>query len=428
MYIERLYAERFRNIERLELLPHPRVNILEGDNGQGKTNVLEAIVVLASLRSFRTGRLSECIEFDADQSSIASHVQRGGASTHLGVQLGRRRHRVFVDGKAASTTSSYAGRLVAVLFGPGDLALPHADPALRRRWLDRVIFNHHPIHLADLRRYERGLASRNALLKQHRRGSHIDVTLIDVYDRLVAEHGAVVSERRATFVADFDRSLAAVFGEVASPGLVSGLRYVPRGALKDAVDVEARRAVLASELAERRSTDLRLGYTTRGPHLDDVVFELNGRPARVHASQGQCRALVLAAKIAEITSLERSLGESPVLLLDDVSSELDAERNRALMAHLEALGGQVFLTTTAARHIRVASPRRVFLVRGGEVHRADEIDVEEKDDGLAPSAVEAPGAEASGPVTETGEAGVADLTAASAEMAPGAESSKPMDG
>jgi len=147
--------------------------------------------------------------------------------------------------------------------------------------------------------------------------------------------------------------------------------------LRDASGRVARQAVLASELAERRSVDLRLGYTSRGPHLDDVVFELDGRAARVHASQGQCRALVLAAKIAEIMSLERSLGESPVLLLDDVSSELDAERNRALMAHLEALGGQVFLTTTAARHIRVASPRRVFLVRGGEVHRSEDFDQDE---------------------------------------------------
>lgn len=369
MHIERLYAERFRNLEPLEWRPHRHFNLVTGDNGQGKTNLLEAIFLLAGLRSFRTARLQECVRFGAADATLAVTYRRhvGGPGSpgdrgDLGLQISQKGRKITVDGKPAHNAADYLGRLVVVLFAAGDLQLPHAQPADRRRWLDRVVFNHDPVHLLDLRQYEKVLGSRNALLKQARQ-KPVDPAMFDVYEQMLARHGAAIVHRRAAVVTRFAPLVREVFGRIAAPGLDGDVVYAPRGL--EAQDLEAS---LRQALLERRERDRILGYTTSGPHRDDVELRIAGRPAHLHASQGQCRALVLACKIAEIRSLEQALGEPPVLLMDDVSSELDAARNRALMTYLDALGGQVMLTTTDPAYIRVHAPRQVVRVEAGVLH------------------------------------------------------------
>jgi DNA replication and repair protein RecF len=376
MHVERLYARDFRNFTTLALRPHPRVTLIEGANGQGKTNILEALYVAAGLRSFRTTRLSECVRFDADDAEVGVRFVRRGVRTDLGVQLGGRRQKLTVDGKAARA-AGFLGRLLVVIFGPTDLQLPFAEPGVRRRYLDRALFNHHPGHLGDLKRFDRALRNRNALLRAHSRGEQADLTMLDAFDALVARHGGAVSASRARFAARLSAEVGRVFARVAAPGLEASLVFEgsvsdPGGdaPLLDEAEASTRDryvTALAASLAERRDRDLRRGYTTRGPHRDDLTLAIAGRPAREHASQGQCRALVLAMKIAEIESLERLSGEAPVLLLDDVSSELDAERNAALMRYLDELGGQVLLTTTDAAYIRIHTERAVVRVAAGQV-------------------------------------------------------------
>lgn len=366
MHIERLYAEGFRNLAPLDWRPHPRVQLLAGDNGQGKTNILEALYVVAGLRSFRAGKLADCIQFDAERATVAVTYRRRGDRGDLGLQFGAAGRKLTVDGKTVSNAEDFVGKLVVVLFGPSDLRLPHAEPAERRRWLDRVVFNHDLNHLHDLRQYERVLGSRNALLKAARH-QPVDPQMLEVYEVLLARHGASIVRRRQRVLAAFAPRVREVFAAIAAPGLRADVRYQVRGSEAD--DVEG--ALLAA-LRERRDRDRQLGYTTRGPHRDEVDLLLDERPAQLHASQGQARALVLACKIAEIRSLEAVLGEPPVLLLDDVSSELDAERNRALMQHLGELGGQVLVTTTDPAYIRVRGERRVARVAGGALV-ADEL-------------------------------------------------------
>ena len=364
MQIERLHADDFRNLSAVEIEPHPRFNLIEGDNGQGKTNVLETLYLLAGLRSFRTTRLAECVRFEAEKATIAARLVRGGVQSDLGIELGLRRSRVWLDGKVTRRNADYLGRLTVVLFTPDDLRLPHAEPAARRRYLDRAVFNHHPGYLDELRRYERALSQRNALLRDHD-GRGVDLALLTVFDDLVADTGAVISERRARFVAAFSPLVAQHFGEVAAPELRAGLQLSTRVEVDHGGGIDAWRLGLKEALAAGRRRDIARRFTGSGPHLDDLVLMIQDRPARIHASQGQCRALILAMKIAEIRSLEVRLGEAPVLLMDDVSSELDRHRNQALMAHLDALGGQVFLTTTDARHIALTAPRRVFRMTDG---------------------------------------------------------------
>ncbi len=365
MQLERLILQGFRNLHGpegvLEWRPHPRFNLIVGDNGQGKTNLLEAVALLAGLRSFRANKLSECITFSADQASISAIVAGKAGPRQLGLGLSHGHRRLMVDGKAVTAASAFVGNLSAVVFTTQDLQLPHAEPEARRRWLDRMVFGHQPAHLDELRKYEQALASRNALLRRHALGQvRIDPDMLDVYDSLLARHGALVLQRRSEILNDFAPKLAQAFEQIAAPGLDAQVHYL----LKD--PKAGDEAGLLQSLTDRRPRDLAAGHTTVGPHRDDVGFDLLGRPAHQHASQGQCRALVLACKIAEITSIETTLGEAPLLLLDDVSSELDATRNAALMRLLDELGGQVVVTTTDAKHIAVAAPRQIFRVQSGQ--------------------------------------------------------------
>lgn len=372
MHIERLYAERFRNLGDgegggLAWWPHRHFNVLVGDNGAGKTNVLEAVAVLAGLRSFRTPRLPECVVFGATRAVLGARVVRHGVAVDLGVEVGAGARRLFLDGKPAASAAQFLGRLVAVPFTPDDLRLPTDAPEARRRWLDRAAFHHEPAHLDAVRAFDRALLSRNALLKAAPR-TGVDGAALDAFDAVLARTGAQVAVRRAAVLDRLRPLLQDVFGRIAASDLRIDVHLTVRGCDPAAyADVASATTSLASALRQRRDRDAQVGSTTRGPHRDDVQWTLQGRSAALHASQGQCRALVLALKIAEIRSLEAALGEAPVLLLDDVSSELDAARNRALMTYLDELGGQVIVSTPQAASLAILAPRQVFHIAAGQV-------------------------------------------------------------
>lgn len=366
MHIERLYAEHFRNLQpcadqpetlALEWSPHRHFNLIAGDNGQGKTNVLEALCVAATLRSFRTTRLQDCLAFGHKDLTLGLRIVRHGQREDLGLRLENAKKKLMLDGKATPAMTQYLGRLVVVLFAPGDLQLPHAEPLERRRWLDRLVFNHDPAHLGDLRRYEKALLSRNLLLRQARTAP-LDPDWLTAYDEVLAQVGMKITQRRQQILQRYVPVLQEAFARIAAPGLTADCQLLQRQPLEN-------EQAMRDALTQHRARDLARAHTTVGPHRDDVELKIGGRLAALHASQGQCRALVLAMKVAEMQSLEADFGEAPVLLMDDISSELDAHRNRALMAFLDDLGGQVFLTTTDAAHIQVAAPRQVWAMAAG---------------------------------------------------------------
>lgn len=378
MLIRAVTSEGFRNLGPLTLVPHPRFNVLSGGNGQGKTNLLEAVYLLATLRSFRTSRLEELVRFGGSAAALRARVEHRQLERQFGVdiELSPPRKQALCDGKPART-SDYFGGFNVVLFAPEDLRLPKGPPAARRRFLDRAIWNTCPGFLDEVRTYDRVLRHRNAVLRNSRQPGQTPAQteeLLDVYEPKLAAAGAQLITRRRRYLEVLAPQVVEAFSAICGAEHAVALRYEPslRAALEPAqarASTDELANLLLEKLRQDRRRDLLRGFTHSGPHADDWVLDLAGRAAEQHASQGQTRALVLALKIAEIKHLARLLGDPPVLLLDDVSSELDAEKNGALFAFLQKSQNQVFISTTSPSHIQIpyGDDRKDFAIAAGNI-------------------------------------------------------------
>jgi len=347
-----LQVHGVRNLAPLQLVPGPRFNVFYGDNGQGKTNLLEAVYVLATLRSFRTTTLTELIGHGQARAQMAARIVRAELDRRYQLTIEPQRKLPLVDGKPVRPVAKYFGAFNVVLFAPEDLAVVRGAPAERRRFLDRTVFGRKASFLATMQEHEKVLRSRNAVLRslaETGRGGD----LLEVYDHQLAPIALAVVQARRELLAALHPRLAAVFAAITGGALPLALAYDTSPEL-EAGDGEA---LLARYQADR-ARDLGRRSTSTGPHRDDLRFTLDGHEAASFASQGQTRALVLAWKIAEMELLLETHGDPPLLLLDDVSSELDETRNAFLFDHLAQRPGQCFITTTDPRHVRIAADRR----------------------------------------------------------------------
>ncbi|MCC6336918.1 MAG: DNA replication/repair protein RecF [Myxococcales bacterium] len=366
-----LTCQRFRNLSEVTLAPSPHTTVAVGENGQGKTNLLEALYFLATLKPLRAGRLSELVQFGAVSAKVTGRFLLSGAEREIAVEVVPGGRTALVDGKRAASLESYFGGVSVVAFTPDDLAVVKGGPDGRRAFLDRSVFNRFPAYLEESREYARALKSRNRLLKDNAPVSHLqawDATLARVGARLWARRRQVVGE-----VAPRARDAFARIGRTEEGATFSyAPSHLPHVDFAASDEAQLQQALgLALDVRLRR--DLERGFTSVGPHADDLELALGQHAARQYASQGQARALVLAWKVAEIENLEASNGFLPLLLLDDVSSELDPERNAFLMGYLAERGAQTFLTTTDAHLVqRAVGPDTVwYRVSGGQVSRRE---------------------------------------------------------
>ncbi len=343
MRLLHLAAEDFRNLCRVDVTPSLHATVLVGQNGQGKTNLLEAVYFLATLKPLRAGKLTELVRFERPVARAEGRFLLGGAERTIEVRVEEGKRHSFVDGKKAADLETYFGGVSVVAFTPDDLEVVKGGPDERRRFLDRAVFNRFPAYLGESRAFLRALKSRNRLLKER-----ADPSYLGVYDEQVARTGARLWVRRRALLSEVGVRAVAAFASIGRTEGSAAFRYrpeklsVPFEAAEELELVGALREKLASALERDRDR----GFTSVGPQSDDLVLSLGGMKARAFASQGQQRALVLAWKIAEIENLAERLGHMPLLLLDDVSSELDPERNAYLMDYLKRSGAQTFLTTT----------------------------------------------------------------------------------
>jgi DNA replication and repair protein RecF len=330
--IESLSVRGFRNLSHVTVALGPRFNVVSGDNGQGKTNLLESVYVLATSRSFRTSKLSELL--GADEASVRASVREDAEVREQSVGLRSGVRAVRVDGKRPSTLASYALRTPVVVFHPGMLGLSAGSGAERRKLLDRVALHLGPASLADLSAYGRAARARQRVLEV--RGERAPD--LDGWEALMVRHGLGVSASREAAAARFAPAAVRAFKRIGPSELTLGVRY--ERSAPDAPDP------YRELLAARRARDRARGSASVGPHRDDLALELSGRAVRGVASQGQHRAIVLALELGEIEVIAEASDTRPILLLDDVSSELDRDRTSALLATLGEGHGQVILTTT----------------------------------------------------------------------------------
>lgn len=300
-------------------------------------------------------------------------MERGGSVRTYEVTLSPGGRQARLDGKAVRPAARYFGGFQVVLFAPEDLTVARGAPADRRAFLDRAVFQRAPEYLGEAQDYDKVLRSRNAVLRANQRGGGARDTagLLAVYDQKLAELGARRVHRRSQLVRELAPRLRAAFASISRSGLEADARYAPSWtpAGVELADEAELAAALAQALAAARPADVARGATTVGPHRDDLELALDGRAAAAFASQGQLRALVLAWKIAELELLTDSHGEAPILLLDDVSSELDPQRNEYLFEFLRLKKTQCAITTTHPRHVLASEPRVDFELSSGIVTR-----------------------------------------------------------
>lgn len=348
----------FRNLESTSLVPGERFNVFYGDNAAGKSSLLEAVDYLATLRSFRSAKTEDLIQDSAAHSLIRMHVRGSSLPRSFECRLHRTSPReLLLDGKRPRSIAVWHSSVQAVTFQPGDLEIAAGGPDARRAWMDRVLMQMDPTYASAIATYTRALRSRNRLLK----AESSDRRAIASFNEMLASSGVVISLARTRLLLDVAPLATSAFQEITGDDVRLFVTYKPR------VSSDVQEARLALE--ESLEKDLLRGFTAEGPHADDVTLQLAESNARHHASQGQHRALVLSLKVAELLVLARRTGHTPILLLDDVSSELDRGRNRRFFTMLSRMGGQVFLSTTHREFILLDEGRTEFRVETGRIQR-----------------------------------------------------------
>ena len=359
MRVSHLWLADFRSYTSLDLTFPPGLTAIVGRNGQGKTNILEAVAWLASMGSFR-GAVNDSLVRDGASVAIArAEVIAGERPTRIEAEIPRvGRSRVLVNGQRLPRARDLVGHLRVTVFAPDDLALVKGPPSVRREWLDDVLVAVAPRNDRLRTEYERVLRQRNALLKQAagRLSADIEATLI-VWDHKLATAGDALGVERAFTVDALVCLIADAYGRIAAGGST-------RAPVAAHYDAPWREHGLADALAVGRRDDIRRATTTVGPHRDDVVFSVDRLAVRTQRSQGEQRSFALALRLASHRHVEAMTTTTPVLILDDVFSELDEHRSRALLAELPAV--QTLLTSAIGVPEGVR-PELVIEIEGGRV-------------------------------------------------------------
>ena len=353
--IQRLALVCFRNYRREEVLPGPGFNIVSGANAQGKTNLLEAVYLVSTGRMLRGSRDSQAVMHGEDSAVVESEL--GGTGTTVAIELRRGvRKRVLLNGASLTRPSDLLGRLPTVSFSGADLEIVRGDPSERRHFLDTELSQLYPAYLRHLSVYKRALEQRNALLRAAQEHDQPPDTF-EPWEVQIAEHGTEIRRYRREWVDAIAPLVAEAHAELGGGERVS-LSYIERD-----------EGELLATLAEGRSDDVRRGSTGVGPHRDDLAIEIGGTEARQFGSQGQQRTAVIALKLAVLRSATAVLGVPPVLLLDDVFSDLDKCRRARLVERALEVGGQAFLTCTEPEQagVELVGRSKVFRVVSGSV-------------------------------------------------------------
>ncbi len=363
MIIESLMLHDFRNYGELKLAPHPGINILFGQNGSGKTNLLEAVHYCALGRSHRTSLDREVVRKGAAMGACGVQVRKAGAKMDVAVKLTpgeNRKKQVFLERKRAERLSDMMGRLQCVIFSPEDLMLIKEGPALRRRFMDMMLSQLSTGYFLALQQYNKALEQRNAILKDIKRGTHCDAAMLDAFEDAMARPCETIITLRCRVLTQVAECAAEKYRAISGREQeVFGLRYAC--CLQSTENIITQ---VKDTLRKNRQEDVFRATTTFGIHREDMALTLSGREMKLFASQGQIRTAALSLKLAQLEVFRQQTGEAPVLLLDDVMSELDMTRRTRLLEEIS--GVQTFITCTDESDLEGCRERRSYQVSADE--------------------------------------------------------------
>ena len=364
MQVKTIRLKNFRNYEQALIEPDAGVTVFTGQNAQGKTNIIEALHLCCLGRSHRTPRDEELIRWGCDDALVRTQtVQRDG--THeVSILLSKKQKRkktVRIGARQAERIGELLGHVCGVLFSPEDLMIIKSGPAERRRFIDMELSQLRPAYFYALQRAQRALNQRNALLREIAREPALAGTL-DMWDEQLAVCGGEIAENRREAVAALSACAQEAHAALTDGRETLSVRYVSQAA-----EAEKPAEKLLERLRAARSEDLRRMTTTVGVHRDDLYITINGKEARTYASQGQQRSAVLSLKLAQLELAERERGEAPILMLDDVMSELDPGRRRQLIERIDRV--QTFVTCTDLSDLAGARQGAVYRVESGTLNR-----------------------------------------------------------
>ncbi len=357
MQISEVSLQGFRNLEELHIFPAAGINVFYGKNAQGKTNFLESLYLCATGRSMRTKFDWQMIGFEKEESHIRILVNKNARKERIDVHLKRDTKKgIARNGVPVKKLGDLYGTLYTVVFSPEDLALVKEGPGERRRFLDMELCQLSRIYYYDLQQYYRILKQRNNLLREIQKKPSLQETLF-VWDEQLIDFGERVMAARKTFLQRLDIIAAEKLN-----ALTGGLDH-----LKITYRPNCELGQMAERIKRNLQRDIYLGSTNNGPHKDDILFSIDGKEVKSFGSQGQQRTTALAAKLAEIDLIREETGEEPVLLLDDVLSELDEKRQKYLMESIDGL--QAFLTCTGIEDVvkKYIRNENLFYVENGRI-------------------------------------------------------------
>lgn len=368
MIFEKILLSDFRNIESLEMVPGKKVNIICGENAQGKTNLMEALWLFTGAKSFRQTKDSEFIRFGAEKAVLKAdfHSEERSQNAEISFSPGKSIKKNGIDIKSSA---EYAGTIGGVVFSPGQMNLFRDGPKERRRLIDTSLCQLYPKYLSVLSDYKKVLDQRNTVLRDARYHSGL-IDMIDIYDEQLARLGGSIIRTRVNYCRSLDKKAAEIYKGM-SAGRENFLsEYIttvlPEGEHADFCMSTADWAQkFYDSLAASRNYDFEHGVTSVGPHRDDLEVSLDGMPVRSFGSQGQQRSCILSLKLGEAKMLGDAMGEPPLILLDDVMSELDSIRRDYI---LNSIGeSQIFLTCCDKELFSGLEDGKVFIMEKGVI-------------------------------------------------------------
>ncbi|CDQ37849.1 MULTISPECIES: DNA replication/repair protein RecF [Virgibacillus] len=370
MHIKQLQLKNYRNYHDLDISFDDKINVIIGENAQGKTNLMEAIYLLAFTKSHRTPREKELIKWEEEYAKIEGRITKRKQSFPLEIVISSKGKKAKLNRLEQKRLSDYIGALNVVMFAPEDLTIVKGAPQIRRRFIDMELGQIQPRYIYHLGQYQKILKQRNHVLKQLQRGVSRDTTMLHVLTEQLLDHAATLLERRFVFL-DLLRKWASPIHHGISRQLEKlEIKYSPTIEVSEEANKENIETIYANKFNDIEAKEIERGTTLIGPHRDDLLFIVNNKNVQTYGSQGQQRTTALSVKLAEIELIYNEVGEYPILLLDDVLSELDDYRQSHL---LNTIHGKVqtFVSTTSVDGINheTLEKAEIFQVEDGKIKR-----------------------------------------------------------